>query len=263
MKYSSIKAVCLVVLACVVALSSYAQDDRNAGLTSVVLESFNGDTTHEWIEGRYNRSYEFSWGLAASKFATKADDNGNDADYPVSAYVGAWPYTLYGYNREGKDIKSFGIHGRFDRRGYNWIDIYPVNSDGEPFEIPMPGKVRYFDLWVWGSNHDMNMEAYVRDYQGMIHLIRLGSLNYTGWNTLRANIPGNIQQGRRTLPRVAQMKFVKFRIWTLPADNVSDFYIYLNQFKVLTNTLEAQFDGDELSDPDYVPQLWADGSGTN
>jgi hypothetical protein len=96
----------------------------------------------------------------------------------------------------------------------------------------------------------------------MVHLIRLGSLSYTGWNTLRANIPNNIQQGRHTLPRVSQMKFVKFRVWTLPADNVSDFYIYLNQFKVLTNTLEAQFDGDELSDPDYVPQLWADGNGT-
>jgi len=260
MKHSSIKAVCLVVvLAFITVLSSYAQDDRNADLTSIILEKFGGDTTHEWDEGRYPRSYEFSWALEASKFTTTStDENGNEVKYPVSAYVTAWPYALFGYNRDGREIKSFGIHGRFDRRGYNWIDIYPVGSDGQtPFEIPLPGRVRYLDLWVWGSNFNYSMEAYVRDYQGTIHLINMGSINYAGWRTLRANIPSYIQQGKRTLPRMAQMKFVKFRMWTHPSENVGDFYVYLNQFKVLTNTLESQFDGDELSDPDYMPQLWA------
>ena len=260
MKHSSIKAVCLVVvLAFITVLSSYAQDDRNADLTSIILEKFGGDTTHQWDEGRYPRSYEFSWAVAASKFtSTSKDDSGNDVSYPVTAYVAAWPYALFGYNRDGRDIKSFGIHGRFDRRGYNWIDIYPVEADGEtPFEIPLPGRVRSLDLWVWGSNYDFSIEAYVRDYQGTVYIINLGSINYTGWNPLRANIPSYIRQGKRTLPRMAQMTFVKFRVWTHPAENVSDFYIYLNQFKVITNTLESQFDGDELSDPDYMPQLWA------
>jgi len=179
------------------------------------------------------------------------------------AYVDTWPIALYGYNREGETIKSLGIHGRFDRRGYNWIDLYPVNGDGDPFEIPMPGRIRYIDMWIWGANLDYNVEAYVRDYQGTVHLIKLGNLAYTGWRNLRANIPGYINQSKRVLPALAQMRFVKFRIWTRPTEKVDDFYIYIKQFKVLTDIFESTFDGDELADPDILPQLWADGTKSN
>ena len=257
MKYGSIKAVCLIVLACITVLSAYG-DDRTVDLTSIVLEHFDEETTHEWLEGKRTRSFEYSWVLAASKFATKSEDeDGNEVAYPLMAYLDTWPIALYGYNREGKTIKSLGIHGRFDRRGYNWIDLYPVNGDGDPFEIPMPGRIRYLDLWVWGSNLDFNVEAFVRDHQGTVHIVKLGNLGYTGWKNLRANIPNHISQAKRVQPSLARLHFVKFRIWTSPAESVDNFYIYLKQFKVLTDTFESPFDGDELADPDLVPQLWA------
>jgi hypothetical protein len=255
MKHGSIKAVCLVVLACMTVLSAYG-DETTVDLTSVVLERFNGDTVHEWNDGRHARSFEFSWGMSASRFATKSkDDDGNESNFPLSTYVDAWPIALFGYNRDGKDIKSFGIHGRFDRRGYNWIDLYPVNED-QPFEIPIPGRARYLDMWVWGSNLNYYIEAYVRDHLGIVHRIHVGNLNYVGWRNLRANIPINIPQSKRILPALASLKFVKFRIWTQPEEYVSNFYIYFNQFKVLTATFESLYDGDELSDPDRIPELW-------
>jgi len=259
MKHGNIKAVCLIVLACITVLSAYG-DERTVDLTSIVLEHFSDEAAHEWNEGRRIRNFEFSWTMAASKFATKSEDSdGNEVNYPVMQYVETWPIALYGYNREGKEIKSLGIHGRFDRRGYNWMDLYPVNGDGDPFEIPMPGRVRYIDLWVWGANLDFNVEAYVRDFQGTVHRVPLGNLAYTGWRNLRANIPGYINQSKRILPNLAQLRFVKFRIWTTPGERVDDFYIYIKQFKVLSDTFESIFDGDELADPDILPQLWASG----
>ncbi|MDR2718443.1 MAG: flagellar filament outer layer protein FlaA [Treponema sp.] len=260
MKYGSIKAVCLVVLAFITVVSTYG-DDRTVDLTSIVLEDFGDVTTHEWNDGRHPRNLEYSWTLAASKFATKSKDgNGNEVNYPIMAYVETWPISLFGYNREGKTIKSLGIHGRFDRRGFNWIDLYPVGSDGSAYEIPMPGRVRYIDMWAWGANLDYLVEAYVRDYQGVVHIIKLGNLAYTGWKNLRANIPNNISQSKRVLPNLAQLRFIKFRIWTQPGEQVSDFYIYFKQFKVLTDVFESAFDGDELADPDLLPQLWASGN---
>ncbi|MCL2762429.1 MAG: flagellar filament outer layer protein FlaA [Treponema sp.] len=257
MKYGSIKTVCLVVLACIVVLSAYA-DDRTVDLNSIVIAQFNGETSMGWREGKYLRNYEFSWALGASRFATKTEDeDGNEVNFPRMAYIDAWPVTIFGYNPD-EPQKSLGIHGRFDRKGYNWIDIYPVASDGTtPFEIRLPGRVRFIDVWVWGANLNYNMEAYVRDHMGIVHRINLGSINHTGWRNLRATIPNHIQQAKRVLPNLAQMRFVKFRIETQPTERVDDFYIYLKQFKVVTDTFESLFDGDDLADPDRVPGLWA------
>ena len=261
MKYGSIKAVCLVVLACMTIMSALG-DDRTVDLTSIVLESFNGETTHEWNDGKHPRSYEFSWALGASKFASKTkDEDGNEESFPKSAYVKAWPIALFGYSRD--DVKSLGIHGRFDRQGYNWIDVHPVSGEGDdakPFEIPMPGRVRYIDLWVWGANLDFHIDAFVRDSQGTVFTIKLGNIGYAGWRNLRANIPSIIHQGKRILPHYAGLKFVKFRIWTAPAERVNDFYIYFKQLKVLTDTFESMFDGDSLADPDVIPDLWGSGN---
>ena len=260
MEYGSIKAVCLIVLAFVTVLSAYG-DERTSDLNSIILENFSNETSHEWIEGRIPRSVDFTWKMAASKFATKdEDDNGNEVSYPVMAYVETWPIALYGYNREGRDIKSLGIHGKFDRKGYNWMDLYPVGTDGNPFEIRLPGRIRYIDLWVWGSNLVFTIEAYVRDYQGAVHRIPMGNLAYTGWKSLRGHIPNYVRQSKRVLPHFAQLRFIKFRIWTTPGEKVDDFYIYVKQMKVLTDTFESPFDGDELSDPDYYPQLWDNSS---
>ena len=262
MKYGSIKAVCFVVLACVFVMPAIG-DGQTVDLTSIVLDSFNGDTSHEWNDGRRPRNYEFSWALSASKFATKkSDENGNEVIYPVQAYVKAWPVAVFGFQRD--DLKSLGIRGGFDRQGFNWIDVYPVEGSGEdskPFEIPLPGRVRYFDLWVWSGNVDMYIEAMIRDYQGIVHTIYFGNLAHYGWKNMRAHIPNRIRQEKRTLPNHASIKFVKFRIWTTPTQNVSDFYIYFKQFKALTDTFETLFDGDQLADPDIIPDLWSGGEG--
>jgi len=258
MKHGNIKAACFVGLMCAAAFSVYARDARPVALSTVVLESFSGETTREWHDGRQVRTFDFSWDVRASQFATTVSENGNEVSFPRTAFVGAWPRALFGDNRAGQQLQSFGINGRFDRLGHNWIDLFPVDADGEPFEIPMPGRVRNMDIWVWGSNLNYRLEAYVRDSLGIVHRIPLGSLAFAGWRNLSANIPAHINQNNRVLPAHAQLHFVKFRLWTQPNERVDNFFVYFNRFQVLTDVFEAFFDGDELADPDFVTELWND-----
>jgi hypothetical protein len=246
MKHGGFKAACLALSTCIAVLSVQA-DDKTVSLESRVLESFNGDSGYVWRAD-------------ASKFTTKKD---GDA-YPKVAYVTAWPNALYGNNREGATLKSLGVWGRFDRQGYNWIDVFPVAKDAEadapPVEIPIPGRAHMLDMWIWGSNFNYYMEAYVRDFKGVVHVIDLGDLNFEGWKNLRINIPENIPQSKNTLPKRQGLTLVKFRIWTRPAERVDDFQIYFDQVKILTDTFETLFDGNDLADPVRVQEIWTAGA---
>nr|AGS54371.1 putative flagellar filament outer layer protein FlaA [uncultured bacterium contig00015] len=222
-------------------------DTVTSSLEAKILESFNGDEDAKYL-----------WKAEASRFASKVDS----VTYPVLKFIDASPAAVYGYNRpsDAPPVRSLGINGKFDRNGYNWIDIYPVladDPDSLPAEIHVPGRVRNLDLWVWGSNYKYYIEVFLRDYRGVIHTLRLGDISYQGWRNLNVNIPSNIIQARRTLPSYAGLTFVKFRIWTQPTERVDDFYIYFKNLKILTDTFETQFDGNDLADPAYKDSLWA------
>jgi hypothetical protein len=222
-------------------------DEVTRSMESRILESFNGDDDNKYI-----------WKAVSSRFITRT----GETDYPILRYIDAWPVAVFGYARNSDDppIRSFGIHGKFDRMGYNWIDIYPVLADDQdqnPTEIPIPGRVRNFDMWVWGANLKYYIEIYLRDYRGVIHTLRLGDIAYNGWRNLTVNVPSNIIQSRRTLPSYAGLTFVKFRIWTQPVERVDDFYIYFKQLKILSDMFEPLFDGNDLANPDNVQRLWS------
>jgi hypothetical protein len=257
MKQGSFKAVSLVICLILIAgmaVSDLFGDENTVDYEAIVLDTFDGNSAHEWTIGSKTYQYDFTWKVDASKFATKSDED----QWPKLTYVPSWPMALFGTNREGKDLKSLGIWGKFDRRGYNWVDVYPVSGDSdEPFEIPIPGRISYLDMWVWGANLNYYVEAYFRDYQGVVHNIYLGAIGHTGWKNMRVHIPTNIRQSKRVLPRLAGLTFIKFRIWTTPLERVDNFYVYFDQFKVLTDTFESLFDGDELADEDRVNELWA------
>jgi hypothetical protein len=285
MKHNSFRVV-LVVLLIGVTLAAFG-DDFTVNLESKILETFDDTEDSKYI-----------WKKEASRYAVGKDetdrDNPSFVDYgfdkhwstplqyeydffPKVDHKTGWPMALFRTNRDGKDLKILGLWGKFKRMGYNWIDLYPtLKDDGDeagPYEIPIPGRVRYLDMWVWGSNLNYYLEAYIRDQQGIIHTIYLGNLAYQGWKNLRALVPTYIPQRRRIIldPKSSSMispeernniylKFVKFRIWTTPAEEVGNFYVYLDQFKVLTDTFESLFDGDELTDPDWIRENWDSGN---
>ncbi|MDR2965510.1 MAG: flagellar filament outer layer protein FlaA [Treponema sp.] len=265
MKQIGFKIICLIVLACITVFSGFGQA-HTTSLESRILESFNGDD-----DARYE------WRATASRFITVTEDE----TFPKISYIEAWPIAAFGYSRDpgAPSIRSLGLHGKFDRRGYNWIDLYPVltgveansternrmtargyDPDNDPYEIPIPGKIQNMDVWVWGANLRFYIEVYLRDDWGVVHPLRLGDIAYPGWRNLRLNIPTSISQTRRTLPSEASLSFVKFRIWTQPVERVDNFYIYFKQLKILTDVFEQLFDGNDLADPRNVERLWAAGN---
>ncbi len=247
MKYGSHKAA-MMALCAFFAVFSLQADEKTVNLESRVLESFDGDSGYVWK-------------AFGSNFATKTDDE----SFPKVTSVPVWPSSLFGSNREEKELLSLGVWGRFDRKGYNWIDIVPFMEDGTkddpPAEILIPGRARMLDMWVWGSNFNYYLEAYLRDFKGVVHMLPLGDLTFEGWKNLRINIPESIPQSKPTLPRLQTLSLVKFRIWTRPMERVDDFQVYFDHVKILTDTFETIFDGDELADPERVQELWNAGSG--
>jgi len=261
MKHGSFKIICLIIMAFIMVFSAYGQEKAISWETRI-LESFNGDEDAPYV-----------WKTQASRFISPIrdengdpveDGKGNVSRYPVTTFVKSFPLQVFGYesirNPDADPIRSLGLRGQFDRKGYNWIDLYPTLKDDEnanPYEIPIPGRVSNIDVWVWGANLKYYIEVYLRDYRGVVYALKLGDISYTGWKNLRVNIPTSITQSKRVLPAYAGLKFVKFRIWTQPVERVDNFYIYFKQMKILTDMFEALFDGNDLADPAYVDKLWS------
>lgn len=242
MRRSGFLLFCLFLILSVVCPLAVMADEVTENLVSQVLESFDPETrTTEWM-------------VTGSKFAREG--------YPKQAYAKAWPEALFGYNREEKDYQVLGVNGQFNRQGYNYIEIIPVKEDGEGGmvhnPIPIPGRVKQLDAWIWGSEYDFYVEVHLRDYSGINWVLELGNLSYTGWKNLRIDIPSYIPQAARHIPYYKQMTFEKFVIWTRPNEKVDDFFVYVDQLKVLTDKFESRFDGDTLTWPEKISETWGE-----
>ncbi len=193
-----------------------------------------------------------NWIVQGSKFATQG--------YPEWKIVKAYPEALYGRNKENRDLNAMGIHSKFDRKGYNYIEIIPATKDSSgnlvPKSVPIPGKVQRMDVWVWGSNYNYTMDIFLRDYRGIDHVLHLGSLMFEGWRDLSATVPGSIPQARRYIPQYQGLELTKLVIWTAPDEKVDDYWVFVDELTILTDMYERPFDGEDLGDPDYLNQLW-------
>jgi hypothetical protein len=261
MKQHITRALCLsLVMVSLIGVGRLFADENTVNLESVVIQNFDDPAKEPWF-------------VIGSKFAT--------ANFPQLNYVKTWPVALYGSNADNKELRSLGIAMLFDRKEYNWVDIIPGQKTGatdsptySPVELSLPGRVKMLDMWVWSANYDYYLEAYVRDYKGIVYTIPMGDLNFVGWKNLRINIPDNIPQSQKYLPRREGMKLVKFRIWTRPTEIVAamtedpsatpmdrSIKFYFDNIKVLTDTFETLFDGDTLANPDTSKNAW--GAGAN
>jgi len=232
-----VKTLCIFFL--VLSLAAFA-DEVTLNLTSSVLESFDAPDKQAW-----------QWVVQGSKFATDG--------YPQMVYAPKWPDALWGKNKQNQTLQCLGIHAKFDRKAYNSIEIIPTKEqDGKrvAYPIPIPGRAKTLDMWVWGSNHNYYMQAHIRDFQGVDHVLELGSINFVGWKNLSVSLPNNVPQAVRYIPRYKGLELTKLVIWTRPEEKVDDFYCYIDQIKVLTDLFESRFDGDELADTDVVNDMW-------
>ncbi|HET6487940.1 MAG TPA: flagellar filament outer layer protein FlaA, partial [Spirochaetia bacterium] len=116
------------------------------------------------------------------------------------------------------------------------------------------------DLWIWGSNYNYWLDLYLRDYQGIDHVLHFGSLRFVGWKDLTVDIPSSIPQSRTYIPRYEGMVMTKLVMWTAPDEKVDDFFLFVDEINCLTDIFESRFDGEDLADPTYLNNLWQQGT---
>ncbi|QEN07223.1 flagellar filament outer layer protein FlaA [Oceanispirochaeta crateris] len=237
-------------------------DEKTLKLESIVVESFDGPGVSTYADGS-----AVNWQVRGSKFSTE--------DFPKMTYVAnEWPDDLFGPNPENADeLQVIGVNTRFDRMGYNQVEIIPGVGEGDNWvakPLDLPGRIKTVDLWVWGSNFKYSIEMHFIDYEGLAYRLDLiqsdykrnpGSLNFTGWKNMYTDIPNYIRQSVVYKPEHKGLRMTKIVIYTHPSEKVDNFYVYLDNLKVLTDRHESFYDGFGLTAPDRIAEIWGEENG--
>lgn len=246
MKRGGMRFFCLMLILFFFQTAFLMADEDTINLESRIIETFDDPDAQQWS-------------VIGSKFAAE--------DTPKMAYAPAWPHALFGNSGQDQDLKVLAIQAAFNRMGYNSVEIFPVKEeDGElvPAPITLPGRVKILDLWAWGSNYDYYLDVHLSDYTGIIHVLRLGSLKYTGWKKLETEIPNYIPQAGGHLTSggyIRNLKLEKLVLWTKPTESVAGFNLFIDHIKILTDTFVTRFDGDDLADPEKINEIFSSDAG--
>ena len=171
--------------------------------------------------------------------------------------------------------KTMGVHFQFRYPGPNSVSIEPpfevdwkertpvltydpaARKDVAERAIQLPGRIRAISIWVHGRGFPYTLELWVKDYKGDVHVLRKQSVNFVGWRPVTFDVPILIPQTADTYPITRAIKLVRIVLresTTLSsgqrsrtASNIPPAaYIFFDQIKVLTDTYEVYFDGQEM-----------------
>ncbi|MGL4987230.1 MAG: flagellar filament outer layer protein FlaA [Treponemataceae bacterium] len=224
--------VCFASIALFCVSTSFATDTES--FESVVVDNFDDTEQVEW-----------TWRAQSSRYVTEG--------YPRVQHFEGIPNSLK-FQRKEDDPPAMilGVEAQFDRKGDNWIEVYPsiTNADGVsvPYEIPLRGVVKQFDAWIWGTGYDYSIVMLIRDAHGSVHEFSLGKLTYLGWKNRSVTVPSWLIQKSRYRSGSKTAYFVGFRIKASPLAPVDHFAIYFDNLKYLSNTFVDLYDGYEIND---------------
>lgn len=253
----------LVSLLLIVTAMTSVADEKAERLESVVLESFDNPESDS-ADDLQARTKD--WVVLGSKFSSEepvSEGSSDIIEYPIMKYVNKFPQSAFGYAADPAGRNSLGIHAKWDRKGYNHVEIIPGerSDDGtftvQPIEIP--GKVQIIDMWVWGSNYQYDLEVHVQDYQGVTYVLDAGRIDFLGWKNMKVLIPVSIPQERKHLPQFQGLVLTKIVISTIPSERVDNFYVYIDHIKCLTDLHEDPYDGSDLTRQEVIDEIWSEG----
>jgi hypothetical protein len=183
---------------------------------------------------------------------------------PNDMNVQEWSLTEKGKKKE----KCLGIKFQFRYPGTNeihvlappqldWKDKTPkmtfnpsTGKDEQERGLELPGKARGISVWVHGRGHPYALEAWVKDFRGATHILKFGSINFVGWRPMKVAIPISVPQEFESFPQTRITKITRFVIRAVPnaprEELMEVAYFFFDQVKVLTDTYEVNFDGNEL-----------------
>jgi len=175
-----------------------------------------------------------------------------------------WSLTELGKKKE----QCLGLRFKFRYPGPNsvhllvpleisWKEKKPVYTynpstrrDEQERGIQLPGQSKAISLWVHGRGNPYDLEVWVKDFRGDTHILKFGSVNFVGWRPMKVFIPGSVPQSFESYPQTRVTKITKFVLRAQESaereELVQATYFFFDQLKVLTDTYEVNFDGNEL-----------------
>ena len=183
---------------------------------------------------------------------------------PNDMNVEKWSLTGLGMKKE----KVLGVNFKFRYPGNNSIHILPppeiswhekkpvmtynrsLRQEKQERGIQLPGKAKALSIWVHGRGHPYRLEMWLKDYRGNTHIIKFGSVNFVGWRPLKAEIPLSIPQSYESYPQTRVLKITRIVVrsnrMAHKEELMGNTYFFFDQLKVLTDTYEVNFDGQDL-----------------
>lgn len=181
-------------------------------------------------------------------------------------------YSPTGLGKEKK--KNLGVHFRFRYPGTNSVSIEPpmeidwkdrtpvltydqaMRKDVPERGIQLPGRAKAVSMWIHARGFPYTVELWIKDFKGDVHILEKQSINFVGWRPMTFEIPENMPQSSDTYPVTRTSKLVRIVIREVSSvagehtststRNSSDVYVFFDQIKVLTDTYEVYFDGQDL-----------------
>jgi len=135
------------------------------------------------------------------------------------------------------------------RKAFRVLDELDHNNKPkiqETHGLKLPGKVKAVSVWVLGRGADYTLEAWVQDWKGSTHVLKMGSVNFIGWRPLTAKVAANVPQDIDTYPQTKNLILTKFVLRARPQANTEKVVIFFDSVKVLTDMYDVHFDGADV-----------------
>jgi hypothetical protein len=154
-------------------------------------------------------------------------------------------------NLNTSDIYVLGTRVDFYHRGPASIKILADRP------IPIEGITKTISVWAAGRNFNHELYVIIQDYNGMQHSLKMGSLNFQGWQQLSVAVPaqgddrviGGIKQQDYHYINQRGIKIVGFEVRCDPLETYGTYYLYMDDLRAVTDIfLEKNRDSDDMAD---------------
>jgi hypothetical protein len=216
-------------------------------IKAVVVEDFEGDLSG-WTISTTPKKFNTNDQKKKEKDPVITAEMKQITGAPADLVTEKWSSDNKGTKKE----KILGVYFQFRYPGYNQITLVPPTlippaPQGQPQKgLRLPGRVRALSVWMHSRGKEYSLEAIVRDYTGNTHILKFGSLNFVGWKPIKVMIPENIPQSIESYPQTKTLVLDRFIIRSSPNENTEEAFFAIDQLKVLTESWEVNFDGQDL-----------------